>query len=113
MASVIDQEEWSAETGKWQGAIELGAHGAGLCLIFNMTVPGRGPRLHRHPYPETFIVRSGRALFTVGDEEIEASAGQIVIVPAHTPHKFKSLGPDLMTSTHIHESGSFDTEWLE
>jgi hypothetical protein len=49
---------------------------------------GDGPRLYRHPYPETFIIRSGEALFTVGDDVISAAGGQIVVVPLNTPHKF-------------------------
>ncbi|TGV65450.1 cupin domain-containing protein, partial [Mesorhizobium sp. M00.F.Ca.ET.158.01.1.1] len=55
----------------------------------------------------------GTGLFTVGDQEIEASAGQIVIVPPHTPHKFTNLGPGPLETTDIHENGSFITEWLE
>jgi mannose-6-phosphate isomerase-like protein (cupin superfamily) len=43
-----------------------------------------------HPYTEVFVVQAGRLRFTVGDATIEASAGQIVIVPAGVPHKFTS-----------------------
>ncbi len=50
-------------------------------------------------------------MFTVGDEEIEAGPGQILVVPANTPHKFWTLGP--MKSIHIHASPKFDTRWLE
>ncbi|MER8412146.1 cupin domain-containing protein [Mesorhizobium sp. M0870] len=73
----------------------------------------RRPRLHTHPYAEIFIIRQGTGLFTVGDQEIEASAGQILIVPPNTPHKFTNLGPGPLETTDIHENGSFITEWLE
>ena len=33
---------------------------------------GSGPRLHRHPYAETFIIHHGSALFTVGEERLVA-----------------------------------------
>jgi mannose-6-phosphate isomerase-like protein (cupin superfamily) len=33
---------------------------------------GEGPDLHKHPYPETWIVRSGRARFTADGKDIEA-----------------------------------------
>lgn len=29
--------------------------------------PGGGPRLHRHPYEEVFVVQEGTAIFTAGD----------------------------------------------
>jgi mannose-6-phosphate isomerase-like protein (cupin superfamily) len=74
---------------------------------------GAGPRLHQHPYTETFVVRSGRAVFTVGDERLEASGGQILVVPAFTPHKFAVVGPEPFVSTNIHASPTFETEWLE
>ena len=82
-------------------------------IFVSLDEPGGGPRLHRHPYPETFIVRKGSALFTVGDEQILASAGQMIVVPANTPHKFTNPGPGPLETTDIHENGTFVTEWLE
>ncbi len=113
MHSIIDRSEWAEEPDKWLGEVQLGAHGGNLCLIFNLMAPGQGPRLHKHPYPETFIIRAGRALFTVGDETVEAGPGNIVVVPADTPHKFINPGPDVLETIDIHERGSFITEWLE
>lgn len=96
--------------GEWQGA----PHGAGISVIANrIEGEGGGPRLHRHPYPETFIVRAGLGLFTVGETEIEASVGHILVVPADTPHKFSNLGPGPLETVDIHESAAFVTEWLE
>jgi len=48
---------------------------------------GEGPRWHVHPYDEVFILRSGRALFTIGDKKIQAQAGDMLMGPAHLPHK--------------------------
>lgn len=76
MYAVIDQSDWTKKRGKWRGEVQLGAHGGNLCPIFNLLEPGGGPRLHRHPYSETFIIKAGRAVFTVGDETVEASAGR-------------------------------------
>ncbi len=113
-ANVLERSQWADHPDAWSGEVQLGAHGAGLCLIFNLIDgPGGGPRLHRHPYPETFIIRAGIGLFTVGDREIRAEAGQIVIVPAGIPHKFSNLGPGPLETIDIHERGSFATEWLE
>jgi len=49
--------------------------------------------LHQHPYPETWVVRAGRALITVGEEEIEAGPGDVVVVEPKTSHGFRNLGP--------------------
>ncbi|MER9330682.1 cupin domain-containing protein [Mesorhizobium sp. M0488] len=114
MAHVIDREEWAVRPDRWKGELQCARYGSNSCLIFNyLPETGGGPRLHSHPYAEIFIVRQGTCLFTVGDEEIEASAGQIVIVPPHTPHKFTNLGPGPLETTDIHENGTFITEWLE
>ena len=114
---VIDKAAWADATvgiDNWRGEFEGGAHGAGISVIFVHTEKiGGGPRLHKHPYPETFIIRNGRVRFTVGDEPIEASAGQIVVCPANVPHKFENLGPGLLEQIDIHEAGAFETIWLE
>ena len=75
--------------------------------------PGQGVRLHKHPYKEIFIVQEGVAAFTVGSATLEAQAGQIIIVPAETPHRFKNSGSGQLRQIDIHISGQFSTHWLE
>jgi mannose-6-phosphate isomerase-like protein (cupin superfamily) len=53
--------------------------------------PGGTIRLHKHPYEEIFIIQEGLATFTVGSVTLEARAGQVMIVPAEVPHKFRNL----------------------
>lgn len=94
------------------GNLEGFLFGASVSVIFERaTREGTGPRLHRHPYDETFIVYSGAARFTVGDEQLVVSAGQVVIAPALVAHKFVTLGE--YSAHHIHASPEFVTEWLE
>jgi mannose-6-phosphate isomerase-like protein (cupin superfamily) len=89
-------------------------HGGGdFSFLWVEMKPGRGPKLHRHPYEETFIVLGGRPLFTVGAETLEAQPGQIIIVPADTPHKFLNIGEEPLRQIDIHASKRFITEWLE
>lgn len=88
------------------------AHGAQVSFFLSHNKPGTGPGLHRHPYEETFIVQEGEVLFTVGERTVEARAGDIVVVPPGTPHKFVSRA-----GTHrqisIHPVARMQTEWLE
>lgn len=75
--------------------------------------PGTGPRLHRHPYVETFVIHRGRALFTVGEEQVVGVGGQILVVPALMQHRFEVLDGGTYEATHIHANDRFVTEWLE
>jgi mannose-6-phosphate isomerase-like protein (cupin superfamily) len=89
-------------------------HGAiGASVIVVDAPPGSGPKLHKHPYAEIFVVLEGRATFTAGEDVIEAGGGQIVVVPAGMPHKFVNSGTGPLRQVDIHPSGQFITEWLE
>lgn len=111
---VIERQDGGTGGEDWAENHEGKPYGARISIILESTDrPGSGPRLHKHPYPETFIIRRGRAIFTVGSEEIEGGAGQILVVPADTPHKFRTLGPERFESVNIHANDEFITEWLE
>jgi mannose-6-phosphate isomerase-like protein (cupin superfamily) len=75
--------------------------------------PGGGPKLHRHPYEEVFIVQEGTATFTAGDETVEVKGGQVKVVPAGVAHKFVNSGEERLRQVDIHASERFVTEWLE
>ena len=113
MAHVIDREEWAVRSDHWKGELQCGAYDSNSCLIFNyLPDVGGGPRLHKHPYAETFIIRRGSATFTIGSSQVIGRAGQVLIAPAETPHKF-STGPGGYEAVHIHASPRFVTDWLE
>ena len=79
-------------------------HGSGVSFFLVSNEPGAGPDLHKHPYSETWIVRSGRALFTADGEEVEAGPGDIVVAGPETPHKFKNIGNERLDVVCIHAS---------
>ncbi|MFE2267789.1 cupin domain-containing protein [Streptomyces lavendulae] len=61
-----------------------------------------GPPQHRHArHDEGFYVVSGTVRFTVGDEEHDATAGTLVMVPPGAPHTFANTTdrPAVMLST--------------
>ena len=75
--------------------------------------PGVGPKVHRHPYPEVFVVESGEATFRLGDDELVVTGGHVVVSPSGVPHGFRNSGTGELRLTAIHGAGRFDTEWLE
>jgi mannose-6-phosphate isomerase-like protein (cupin superfamily) len=76
------------EAGEFQGHLL----GADVSVIIVDAPPGGGPRLHRRPYEEIFVVQEGELTFTMGDDTVEATGGQIVIAPAGSPHEFVNSG---------------------
>jgi len=88
-------------------------HNAAVSIIVVDAPPGSGPRLHRHPYEEVFVIQDGTVTFTAGDETTEANGGQVVIVPGGVPHKFVNTGEGRLRQVDIHVSDRFITEWLE
>ena len=110
---VLDRTDGRDDGENWTENFEQLPGGANISIILESTTQGGvGPRLHQHPYAETFLIRRGSATFTVGAEQFEAHAGQILVVPAQTPHKF-ATGPDGYEAVHIHANPEFVTEWLE
>lgn len=84
-----------------------------LSFIWVDMPPGEGVRLHKHPYPEIFIIQEGSATYTVGSTTVEAHAGQVILVPAETPHKFVNTGSTQLKQVDIHQNPKYITEWLE
>lgn len=94
-----------AGEGPWRGNVPGEQFGAATTILaYGTDIPGEGPRLHVHPYDETFIVVIGRARFFVGDEIIEAGAGEVVFGPKGVPHRFENLGPGRLQTFDIHHS---------
>lgn len=61
-------------------------------VILVHSQPGVGPKVHRHPYAEVFIVESGEATFRLGDDAAVVSAGHVVVGPPDVPHGFTNTG---------------------
>jgi mannose-6-phosphate isomerase-like protein (cupin superfamily) len=88
-------------------------HQAPISIYFVDAPPGRGPVLHTHPYVETVIVQEGRGRITVGDQERDLTAGDIVIIPPETPHRFVNTGTGPLRQIDIHGSARFIQTDLE
>ena len=112
MVHIIDRDE--LPHGGTAHAFEGYRYGdADVSFFLTDGPPGSGPKLHKHPYAEVFVIQEGDVTFTVGEEVIEAAGGQIVVVPPGVPHKFVNSGTGRARHIDIHASRRMTTEWLE
>lgn len=88
-------------------------HGVGISFFLVNAPPGDGPQLHRHDYDEVIVVQEGRATCVAGDEEREVKTGDVIVIPAGTPHSFVNSGETPLRQIDIHASPKFVTEWLD
>ena len=84
--------------------LEDGSHtGHRLAIAESVLAPHtQGPPQHRHgQHDEGFYIIAGSVRFTVGDEDHDATAGTLVMVPPGTPHTFANPTdqPAVMLST--------------
>ena len=87
-------------------------HGIKISFLLVNAPPGRGVELHRHNYDEVIIVHEGRVTCVAGDKQHEVTAGDVIVIPAGTPHSFINSGDTPLRQTDIHASPKFVTEWL-
>lgn len=66
--------------------------------------PGSGPDPHTHPYAEIFVIEQGQGRYQIGSTFIDAVGGDIVIVPANSPHAFVNSGTGLLKHVAIHDA---------
>ena len=112
MTHVIDVADLARDGTSYE--FEGDHHGdAGVSFILVDAPPMGGPKLHRHPYEEVFVVQEGSVTITAGDEVVEARGGQVVVVPAGVLHRFVNSGTGRLKQIDIHASGRFITEWLD
>lgn len=86
---------------------------AEITLAISDHDPGQVARLHRHPYEETMLVQRGRARYAVGDEVIEAGAGELVIVPPGVWHGFEPLGDEPLRQIDLGAADAAVVEWRD
>ncbi|MGH2582227.1 MAG: cupin domain-containing protein [Anaerolineales bacterium] len=89
-------------------------YNSGVSFFLISDAPRRpGPPLYKHPYSETWILRSGKALFKAGDMEVEASTGDILVAEPNTPHKYRNICDTNLELICIHASPVMIQENLE
>src|SRR5258708_32357205 len=80
-----------------------GEHGGiPISFFWVQSSPGGGPRLHRHPYEEIFVILEGHATVTIGERTLEVAGWQNAIAPAGVPDKVISSGAALLRTINNH-----------
>ncbi len=82
----------------------------GISVIEHWLPHGAGPPLHVHRNEdEVFHLVSGRMLLRVGDQDIEAGPGDILVAPKGVPHTYKVLSPEGAHSFTIVRGADFES----
>ncbi len=63
----------------------------GLYVLAAGAIDGQSP----HTEDELYVIVSGRARFTAGEETRDAAAGDLIFVPANVPHRFHDITQEL------------------
>jgi mannose-6-phosphate isomerase-like protein (cupin superfamily) len=72
--------------------------------------PGMKMFRHRHSCGEVFVVYEGRGIYTVGDEEVVAEPGDMVVIPPRTWHSFRPAGNQWLRHVVVYDRGHIDIE---
>lgn len=110
--AVVHADELIIGTGRTRRFIGV-EHGAGISYFSVDNEPGRGPDIHRHPYPETWVLLDGEARVTIGEHVVTAHAGDTLTAPANTWHGFKNSGTGRLRVLCIHASDRIIQEWQD
>jgi uncharacterized RmlC-like cupin family protein len=105
----IDRLPGSENTSRFDGH----EFGASVSFFISPTDPARDRIFTGTHMKRRSLVLDGKVRFALGEKTLEAMAGQIVVVPAGTPHKFVSTGSGRIRQISIHPAARMETEWLE
>lgn len=86
-------------------------HGANTSFFIVNFSPGKGPKGHRHPYEETFIILDGEIEAIVDGETQVLGSDTIVVIPAGTWHEFTNRSEKKVFMVNIHPVPKMITEW--
>jgi quercetin dioxygenase-like cupin family protein len=86
-------------------------YGLVTSVMYSRVVPGSGPRRHRHPHAEIFVLHDGQARYEVEGTHLDAQAGDMVIVPPDAWHTFVNTGTGMLRQTAIHQNPRAATDF--
>jgi quercetin dioxygenase-like cupin family protein len=101
------------ETARWRsspGTTPSGGTQASGSSVLEVPPGGRLPR-HTDSAEETIVVLAGRARLQVGEEEADAPAGAIALVPAGVPHEVRNAGDGPLRFVALYASTDVTTRY--
>ena len=86
-------------------------HNANVSFFLVNFSKGVGPKKHRHPYEETFVILEGEIEAIVNGKTFTVSAGNIMIVPPNAWHEFSNKTDTIVKTINIHPARKMIQEW--
>lgn len=86
--------------------------GPASCAFENVVGEGAVIPWHQHPHEEVLVCLAGRAECTfAGGSPEPYAAGSVVVIPAHTRHTIRALGPGPLRQLSFFAGPAPATEW--
>ena len=63
--------------------------GKNCMMVLNKLLPSSRPKLHQHPHEQLAYIVEGTGRFVLGDEVLDMSAGDIILIPPDVPHSLE------------------------
>ena len=112
-ADQVPTEEVEAGSGTRKQVLIGPDEGPNFALRRFIMEPGGGMPKHTNTVEHEQYVLRGKALIGIGNEEIEVSEGDVVFIPAGTPHFYEARGEEPFEFLCIVPNGEDRIEILE
>ena len=112
-ADQVPTEEVKAGSGTRKQVLIGPDEGPNFALRRFIMQPGGGMPKHTNTVEHEQYVLRGKALIGIGNEEIEVSEGDVVFIPAGTPHFYEARGEEPFEFLCIVPNGEDRIEILE
>ena len=90
-----------------------GQHGVTSSAIIVDVAPGTGPRRHKHPYDEIFILIEGSVRLEADGELLDLTPEQLAVVKSGVPHSFTNIGTGRARMVNINTSDTVVTQFVD
>ncbi len=66
--------------------------GKNSMMVLNELMPSAKPALHHHPHEQLTYIIEGACRFAIGDEMVDMTAGDLILIPPDFPHSLEVTG---------------------
>jgi len=83
------------------GVSRTAFRGDGAIMVMNWLEPGMEKKPHSHPFEQLAYILSGRVRFEIGDDVVEAGAGEVLRIPPGVVHCGEALGDEVAVNLDV------------